>query len=701
MTIKTSRTYFISYFPLFVVLLLFVYVDANAQSEKRILKKARKYLDEEKFSSAQEQYQKLLNINPNKDVYHFEMGISYFVPLQERSKSLAYFENALKNSSEDTIPELYYYLARAYHYNGDYEKSMEAFKKFKPFIKRQSVAGRDLIKETDYFIDRSKNGELLLKNIHEDIAITNLGNSINSEFDEYAPVFNNNDHVLIFTSRRKTDNSKIAPDLKPYENIYVAKQQNNSWQIITDKKELVNYLPNDYHSKKHNAGVIYSSDGKRLYLYKEDKIWVSDFENNQWTELKQLEKTINSSIYNIPSISLSNDNKTLFFVAIRKDGFGGKDIYSATLNEQGEWDKVKNLGENINTLYDEDAPFLSNDGKTLYFSSRGHDGIGGFDIFKSELINGNWSTPINLGIPYNSPADDIFYIQTTEDEGYFASSRKNGWGDMDIYHYGPKPEETPSLLVTIKLIDNNNQPLSNTVVTLDNGTNITTDENGIFSTTKTYTESNLLSLKKDGFKEQSVTIPTAENAKKLDLSAAFYQTKISEKTYQILTVKNAENRLIISDTLLIEKDDLVANENTNTNNTNTNQNNTSTVKTTDKFKQTFNYKLTQINPTNKDFIALLNKALEIANAGKTVEITIEASASNVPVTTFSNNQLLAKSRLEEAKKLLSNQLIAKGIKATSFKFIDEKSLVQGPDFENDASDINKYKPYQYIFIQIK
>ena len=270
MTIKTNRTYFISYFPLFIVLLLFVYVDANAQSEKRILKKARKYLDEEKFSSAQEQYQKLLNINPNKDVYHFEMGISYFVPLQERSKSLAYFENALKNSSEDTIPELYYYLARAYHYNGDYEKSMEAFNKFKPFIKKQSVAGRNLIKETDYFVDRNKNGELLLKNIHEDIAITNLGNSINSEFDEYAPVFNNNDHVLIFTSRRKTDNSKIAPDLKPYENIYVAKQQDNSWQIITDKKVFVNYLPNDYHSKKHNAGVIYSSDGKRLYLYKED-----------------------------------------------------------------------------------------------------------------------------------------------------------------------------------------------------------------------------------------------------------------------------------------------------------------------------------------------------------------------------------------------------------------------------------------------
>lgn len=700
MTIKTNRTYFNSYFPLFVVLLLFVYVDANAQSEKRILKKARKYLDEEKFSSAQEQYQKLLNINPNKDVYHFEMGISYFVPLQERSKSLAYFENALKNSSEDTIPELYYYLARAYHYNGDYEKSMEAFNKFKPFIKKQSVAGRNLIKETDYFVDRNKNGELLLKNIHKDIAITNLGNSINSEFDEYAPVFNNNDHVLIFTSRRKTDNSKIAPDLKPYENIYVAKQQNNSWQIITDKKELVNYLPNDYHSKKHNAGVIYSSDGKRLYLYKEDKIWVSDFENNQWTELKQLEKTINSSIYNIPSISLSNDNKTLFFVAIRKDGFGGKDIYSATLNEQGEWDNVKNLGENINTLYDEDAPFLSNDGKTLYFSSRGHDGIGGFDIFKSELINGNWSTPINLGIPYNSPADDIFYIQTTENEGYFASSRKNGWGDMDIYHYGPKPQETPSLLVTIKLIDNNNQPLSNTTVTLDDGSPIMMTD-GNYAAAISYKESTLLTLNKDDFKEQSVTIPTAENAKKLDLSASFYQTKISEKTYQILTVKNAENRLIISDTLFIEQDDLVANENTNTNNTNTNQNNTSTVKTTDKFKQTFDYKLTQINPTNKDFIALLNKALEIANAGKTVEITIEASASNVPVTTFSNNQLLAKSRLEEAKKLLSNQLIAKGIKATSFKFIDEKSLVQGPDFENDASDINKYKPYQYIIIQIK
>lgn len=700
MKIKIKRTYKISYFPL-IFFLLFVNDIANAQSEKSILKKARKYLDEEKFSSAQEQYQKLLTINPNKDVYFFEMGVTYFVPLQERAKSVSYFENALKNSSEDTIPELYYYLARAYHYIGDYEKSMEAFKKFKPFIKRQSVAGRNLVKETDYFIDRNKNGELLLKNIHEDVAISNLGNIINSEYDEYAPVYNAKDKVLIFTSRKNNDNNKIAPDLKPYENIYVAKQQDNNWQLVTDKNVLGNYLPKDYNSKKHNAGIIYSSDGKRLYLYKEDKIWVSDLENNQWTELKQLEKTINSSIYNIPSISLSDDNKTLLFVAIRKDGFGGKDIYSATLNEKGEWDNVKNLGENINTLYDEDAPYLTNDGKTLYFSSRGHEGIGGFDIFKSEWENGNWSTPVNIGIPYNSPADDIFYIQTTENEGYFASSRKNGLGYMDIYHFGPKPQETPTLFVNLRLTDQNNQPLSNTVVTLDNGTNITTDENGIFSTTKTYTESNLLSLKKDGFKEQSVTIPTPENTEKLDLTASFYQTKISEKNYQILTVKDAENKLIISDTLFIEQDDLVAVEKTNTTNTNSNDNNASTVKTTDKFKQTFDYKLTKINTSNEEFTTLINKALDIYNTGKPIEITIEASASKVPVTSFSNNSELAKSRLDEAKKLLSKQLIAKGINENSFKFIDEKSLVQGPDFENDASDINKYKPYQYIIIQIK
>jgi len=147
---KNNRPIF-PHTTLVFTLLFFIGINSFAQSEKKTLKQARKYLDDEKYELAQEKYKELLSINPTNDVYNFEAGIAYFFPLQQRTKSISYFENALKNSTEDTIPELYYYLARAYHYNNEYDKSYKAFQNFKPFINEKSTAGRNLIKETDYW----------------------------------------------------------------------------------------------------------------------------------------------------------------------------------------------------------------------------------------------------------------------------------------------------------------------------------------------------------------------------------------------------------------------------------------------------------------------------------------------------------------------------------------------------------------------
>ncbi len=146
-------------------------------------------------------------------------------------------------------------------------------------------------------------------------------------------------------------------------------------------------------------------------------------------------KNINSSQYNIPSVSLSKDGNTIFFVSYRKEGVGGKDIYQSVKDSQGNWSKATNLGEIINTKLDEESPFLSEDGKTLYFSSKGHDGIGGYDIFKSQLTGDSWSSPENMGIPVNSAEDDIYLIIDNEaSNGFFASARDGGIGGMDIYN---------------------------------------------------------------------------------------------------------------------------------------------------------------------------------------------------------------------------------------------------------------------------
>jgi outer membrane protein OmpA-like peptidoglycan-associated protein len=148
---------------------------------------------------------------------------------------------------------------------------------------------------------------------------------------------------------------------------------------------------------------------------------------------KKLLKTINFDYYQNHAF-LTKDGNTLYFTSEAKGGVGGIDIYKSTKIKEGEWSKPENIGAPVNTEYDEDAPFVTEDGKTLYFASTGHEGFGNFDIYKSEMIDGKWSAPVNLGQPINSPANDIFMVvDNTSSVGYFSSSRAGGFGDMDIY----------------------------------------------------------------------------------------------------------------------------------------------------------------------------------------------------------------------------------------------------------------------------
>jgi outer membrane protein OmpA-like peptidoglycan-associated protein len=186
--------------------------------------------------------------------------------------------------------------------------------------------------------------------------------------------------------------------------------------------------------RKHHESVIsMSPDGKKLYVYRDNKIFEIDMDNVKKENPKKMSKKINFAYYQNHAY-ISKDGKTLYFTSEAKGGVGGVDIYKSQKVSDGVWGKPENLGPNINTVYDEDAPFLSDDGNTLYFASRGHPGYGNFDIYKSTLVNGVWGKPENLGAPINSPAHDIFMVQNRDGNiGFFSSGRKGGKGDMDIY----------------------------------------------------------------------------------------------------------------------------------------------------------------------------------------------------------------------------------------------------------------------------
>jgi outer membrane protein OmpA-like peptidoglycan-associated protein len=205
----------------------------------------------------------------------------------------------------------------------------------------------------------------------------------------------------------------------------------------------------------HDACIAVSPDGKQLFIYKDTRsgdIYVStltDPTNYVWSKPVSLGENINSK-YQEPSVSMTADGKTLFFSSDRPGGKGGLDIYYSRKTSDGKWGAAINLGDTINTPYDDDAPFIHPEGTTLYYSSRGHATMGGYDIFRCYLENDHWTTPENLGYPINTVDDDSYFVLSADNKhGYYASANDGGHGEKDVYLISmPKREDLEQAEVT-------------------------------------------------------------------------------------------------------------------------------------------------------------------------------------------------------------------------------------------------------------
>ena len=247
---------------------------------------------------------------------------------------------------------------------------------------------------------------------------------------------------MIFTYRGKGSvcclvdaNNKPDPNGDYNEDIFISKKVNGVWQKPTAIDGL-NTIGND-------AALALSPDGKQLFIFKakgdNGDIYVCKREGSNYSAPEKLAGEVNSDYWE-GSVSISTDQQKLYFASSRPGGSGGKDLYVATKKEDGSWGNVTNLGTKINTSYDEDAPFISPDGRTLIFSSEGHNSIGDFDLFTSslDLKDGSWQAPKNLGYPVNTTDDDLFYVLSPDGKrGYFSSARDGGKGDQDLYVVEP------------------------------------------------------------------------------------------------------------------------------------------------------------------------------------------------------------------------------------------------------------------------
>ncbi len=433
------------------ITLVFIILAFNLFSQtKGSINKAKKYASKNDYEAAAKEYQQKLKTDSNNYEANFEYGVLQTNYLNNPGEGGKYLLRAERLSKKDTTSEIIYGLAQYYQYEEQYSKAIAYYNRTLKYIE-EGEEGTTLKTRINQSILDCEYAEKNPKAANrKQIKIVNVGGGVNTIFPEYVPVVNKEETIMMFTSRRK-DFPKTKIDDKDggyFEDMFIVnKDKDGNFKnahpfSLTDGS--VKDIPNS--TKDHESVISISYNGDKFLTYRNNKIYESDLKNNTWSTPKELDTTVNENIFQ-NHLCMSKDEKTVYFSSERRGGAGGLDLYKAELQPNGTWGHVVNLGDVINTKEDEESPLISEDGKTLYFSSKGHTGFGRYDIFKSTYDGTNWSVPENMGLPFNSPGDDIYMtINANETHGYFSSSRAGGYGDMDIYEitYLRAPFETYS-----------------------------------------------------------------------------------------------------------------------------------------------------------------------------------------------------------------------------------------------------------------
>lgn len=444
----------------------------------------------------------------------------------------------------------------------------------------------------------------------------------------------------------------------------------------------------------HDASISVSPDGLTLFVYQDSlgdgQLKYSKLIGETWSDPAKLGSDINTSHWET-HVTVSADGNELYFVSNRPDGSGGRDIYRCVKLPDGNWSKALNIGKKINTKYEEDAPFLSPDGQFLYFASKGHNTMGGFDLFVSKKDkNGNWGDPQNMGYPLNTVDDDVFFQPMADGKRAYYSSRKDGGeGELDVYLVEMPTTKGTQLAVFKGFIrGEEGQPLPDNLRV-------------VITNLKTGEKQEVAARKKDGkflatllpctnyhvdflsgivkIKQEDITIPCDgeyyEIEREAFLIAFEEEVTIKAKDEMILTFDRTKPiQIKLNLELGIAE-----------------------------YSNYFVYGSAEFSTTDTNFKNFLQDCKKVIKKKGRVEIYIESSASNVPVKSYTNNEDLAKARAQKAQKTIDAELKKMGFKTdVNFVFLPSKSMVQGKKYENDKDTArDEYEKYQYIKIKVQ
>jgi tetratricopeptide (TPR) repeat protein len=402
-----------------------VFSQENKELQDSFLE-AEYFLMNEEYPDALTYYLPLYEKLPDNANLAYCIGVCYLNIPSKKNLSVDYLINASKNMSakhkEGTITqvtapyEALYDLGRAYRINFKFDKAIDAFSRYLETLLPDDEENLDFVKHEIEACDRAKDLTATPILYTEE----NAGDLFNDEKDNFNPLIS-------------ADGKSFAYEvsLKFYDAVMFSKLVNGKWSAP------LNITP-----QLQSDGDFYisclSSDGKILLLSKDDNvnsdIYESSFDGHNWSKAIKLNKNIDTRYWESHGF-ISEDGSILIFSSDRPGGFGGLDLYISH-KVDGDWGAAVNLGPEINTQFNDDRPFLINNSQTIFFSSQGHDNIGGYDLFRSDLqSNGLWSNPKNLGYPLNTPDDDIFFMPVgVGKSGYYSRFKvTGGFGKEDIY----------------------------------------------------------------------------------------------------------------------------------------------------------------------------------------------------------------------------------------------------------------------------
>jgi outer membrane protein OmpA-like peptidoglycan-associated protein len=389
-------------------------------------------------------YLNAYKLNPNNAVLNYHLGKAYLFS-NFKDKAIEYLVKAVELNPK-VAPDINLYLGMGYHIDMQWDKAIEAYNKHLAILHPKDDSG--VREDIDIAITQCNYGKDIVENPIR-VKIDNVGAGINSPYPDYSPVISADESVLIFTSRRpETTGGGMDPLInEPFEDMYISERMNGVWGKAKNMGTNVN-------TEGHDSNCGLSADGQKFLIYKDinrGDVFISELDGNEWSKPERLNKNINTAFHESSSC-FSPDGNTIYFVSDKPEGgLGGRDIYKSTKDPKGKWGEAVNLGATINTNLDEEGVFLHPDGKTLYFSSKGHSSIGGYDVFKSvyDSKTNSWSEPKNIGYPINTTDDDVFFTVTANGKhGYYSSIRPGGFGEKDVYRITFLGEEKRMLTAT-------------------------------------------------------------------------------------------------------------------------------------------------------------------------------------------------------------------------------------------------------------